>query len=198
MSDPNLLTQRQIQDLQDGHERLRKADTGASTGTSFPGAPQTNQLFFRTDLGWWCYYDGTRWLTVHETAHPLAISDAANPVTYSGAGNTITARSPYRGDYSLYVTRVATVTLVATTNNATNYWTYTLRAVVADGSSPTNVHTFNTSGDAAGAQSNHDAAPSVSPPVFASRNYFDIVVTKTLAPGALTFWSTVYYRMIVT
>ncbi len=26
MSDPNLLTQRQIQDLQDGHERLRKAD----------------------------------------------------------------------------------------------------------------------------------------------------------------------------
>ena len=29
MSDPNLTTQRQIQELQDGHERLRKADTTA-------------------------------------------------------------------------------------------------------------------------------------------------------------------------
>ncbi len=29
MSDPNLITQRQIQDLQDGHERLRKTDVSA-------------------------------------------------------------------------------------------------------------------------------------------------------------------------
>ncbi len=36
MSDPNLLTQRQIQDLQDGHERLRKADVAGVTTTYTP------------------------------------------------------------------------------------------------------------------------------------------------------------------
>ncbi len=197
MSDQNAM----LKLLLDNDQRLRQTETKETaligSGAAFPASPATGRVFFRTDLGWWCFYDGARWLTTFETAHPLAISDAANPVTYAGAGNTIVQRTPYRSDYSIYVTRVATVTLVATTNNGTNFWTYTLRAVVADGSSPTNIHTFTTAGDAAGAQSNHDAAPSVAPPVFASRNYFDIVVTKTLAPGALTLWSTVYYRLVV-
>lgn len=33
-------------------------------GTSFPGSPATNELFFRTDLGLDFFYNGTRWLSV--------------------------------------------------------------------------------------------------------------------------------------
>ncbi len=36
MSDPNLITQRQIQALEDGHERLRKADVPGVQGTWTP------------------------------------------------------------------------------------------------------------------------------------------------------------------
>jgi hypothetical protein len=36
--------------------------TDRNTGSAFPGSPATGLDFFRTDLGEWYYYDGTRWL----------------------------------------------------------------------------------------------------------------------------------------
>jgi len=39
------------------------AASGIPSGTSFPGSPATNTIFFRTDLGMPFYYDGTRWLS---------------------------------------------------------------------------------------------------------------------------------------
>ena len=31
-------------------------------GAAFPASPTTGDVYFRTDLGEWYYYDGTRWL----------------------------------------------------------------------------------------------------------------------------------------
>ncbi|MDQ2995471.1 MAG: hypothetical protein M3R61_00225 [Chloroflexota bacterium] len=183
------------------HDYAGSRDLGR--GTALPltadvrGGLLAGDRFFRTDLGWACYYDGTRWLTQHEVAHPLKINDTTAPVTYALAGNSVTVQSPYRSDFSLYIMRVSSITSVAATNNATNFWTYTLRALLADGTSATTIHTFTTAADAAGVGSSHDSAPSTTA-IISSRSYVDIVVTKTLSPGALTFWSTVYYRLIIT
>lgn len=165
-------------------------------GATKPSSWPISVPFFDTVAGFWVFWDGSRWLTVHETAHPLKINDTTAPVTYALAGNSITVQSPYRSDYSLYITRVASVTLVAATNNGTNFWTYSLRGLLADGTIALTIHTFSTAADAAGAQSAHDSAPNTNA-VVGSRSYFDIVVTKTLAPGALTYWSTVYYRLVI-
>lgn len=197
MSDPNLRTQQQIQALQDSMERLRKSDAGGAVGTAFPTGISSGFRFFRTDLGFLCYYDGTRWLTDFDTAHPLKINDATAPVTYAAAGSTITVQSAYRGDYGIYVTRVSAITTVATTNDGTNNWTVTLRASLA-GASVVTIHAFSTSADVAGTAATHDAAPSTLAAV-TNKNLFDVVVTKNNAPGAITINGlTVYYRLIVT
>jgi mRNA-degrading endonuclease toxin of MazEF toxin-antitoxin module len=36
---------------------------GVESGTAFPGSPDTNDRYFRTDRGIEYYYDGTRWLS---------------------------------------------------------------------------------------------------------------------------------------
>src|SRR3954469_18270944 len=119
MSDPNLSIQRQIQSLQFDVERIRKADTGLSAGTAFPSTPGTNLLFYRSDLGWLCYYDGTRWLTVHEYS-------AAFPQTAFTATSSFVIK-PIRQDYAPYITRLSAQLIVLTTNSAINFWTILLR-----------------------------------------------------------------------
>ena len=48
---------------------------GIATGTSFPGGPSTNDLFYRTDRALLYYYDGTRWLTLNEYSLTLGALD---------------------------------------------------------------------------------------------------------------------------
>ena len=55
MSDPNLLTQRQIQELQDGHERLRKADVPGVAMTYTPtytGLSTAGVTTYTTQIGY--------------------------------------------------------------------------------------------------------------------------------------------------
>lgn len=60
---------------------------GLASGTTFPGSPSTDDLFYRTDRDLLYYYDGTRWLTVNLYSQPLgnvanisATTDHWNPV----------------------------------------------------------------------------------------------------------------------
>ena len=45
---------------------------GIGSGTSFLLSPSAGDRYFGTDLGWLCYYAGTRWLTMHEYAVDLS------------------------------------------------------------------------------------------------------------------------------
>lgn len=55
-------------------------------GTSFPGSPADNDIYYRTDLDLLFFYDGTRWLSVqlfradmgHDTAQSLAATQAGH------------------------------------------------------------------------------------------------------------------------
>lgn len=191
MSDLNLAIQRQIQGLQVDVERIRKADTGLSAGTAFPSTPGTGLLFFRSDLGLLCYYDGTRWLTVHE--YDVIASYLA---TFSGTP-AASAVSALRTDYAPWFTRVVILTSVATTNNAGNFWTVTLQGLDITGASTTNIYQINTGAtpDVVGTRTNHEGTAGATP---ANRALLRVLMTSTGAPGNIELTATAFYRLIVT
>lgn len=189
MSDPNLAIQRQIQELQTDLERLRKADAGESAGTTFPATPQTDQRHYRPDLGWWCFYDGTRWLTVHEYEMNMPFFGGVFP--YAGASPATLLLTPSRND-TYYLTGARSYTLVNTTNDGANYWSFQLLDDNA-----TNLWAFSTSAQAAGAGTLQAQGLMG---VVTLTNFLNVnIVGKTGAPGALSVCNvTVWYRLVLT
>jgi hypothetical protein len=160
-----------------------------ASGTSFPTSPDTGEQFFRTDLGWLCYYDGTRWLTVEE--FPDFHSSIAAATTEGSKSAT-----RIRTDYAPWFTRLAVTTLVATTNNAANYWTIKINSHTKVSGASIAILTFNTSADSADANTDHEQDVTTNNP--SNYGMMWINCTKTLSPGALTAYLTLYYRLIVT
>lgn len=164
------------------------ANTTEASGTTFPSSPPTNMRFYRLDLGWWCFYDGTRWLTCHE----LGVQRGVTGLTVA----TSVPISDIRQDYAPYITRCTTGYIVATTNSVANFWTIAIRGVNTAYNAASSVHQFTTS--AAGlVWAQNDAAPSVSATP-ANRARIDVDLAVTGAPGSLSIYVAVYYRLIVT
>lgn len=162
------------------------------SGTSFPSQPDygNNRPFYRTDLGWWCYYDGTRWLTC------LEFNVQSQLVTgISADGNTYFA--VLRNDYTPYITRVSSITYVAATNDGTKYWTLITQGLNAAAGLTSNIDSFTTAADTAAVYTAHDHAPSVTSTP-ANYAWLRMNYTKTSTPGNLQFMVTVYYRLVVT
>lgn len=182
---------REFETLKRRVRELDRLENGLGGGAAFPASPTTGALFYRTDLGWLCYYDGTRWLTAHEGA-----IDSPVVTNISAAGQT--GLIPVRTDYELWVTKVAQWYLVATTNNGSNYWTITLRSVNSSYGGGSAVHTFNTSARTANVWYIEDGAPSATQNP-TENSGFDINLVKTAgAPGNLSIGMTVFFRLIVT
>ncbi len=165
-------------------------------GTAFPtagsdgGALQAGARFFRTDLGYLCYYDGTRWLTENEFEANLNWF-GLTALPYAGSGGTLIL-APTRADHQLYITRAALYAFTNGTNNGTNYWTFDLK------DSAGNVFwSPNTSAVAAGQYtvSAAIAALAASPNVA----YLNMTATKTGAPTSVgALHCTVHYRLVIT
>lgn len=178
--------------------RLRHVETferESMGGSAFPTGISTGFRFFRTDLGWWCYYDGTRWLTAHEyTAFILINTAAVSTTNFTSIGP-----AELRTDYAPYITRCVVSYNVAATNNGSNYWTIDIRGINAAYTVATTIHTTNTSAATAGTWNQNDAAPSTSATP-SNRSRLDILLTKTAGtPGNISCPSAmVYYRLIVT
>ncbi len=117
------------------------SSAGLNAGTSFPGSPATNDLFFRTDRGIIYYYDGTRWLSAAPFVLELAASDAIMP---TAAGDGRLRGVTWGTTYDLYLLSWYQNIYVNTTNNASNYMT--LNLIDETGGAVSNV---NTSADAA-------------------------------------------------
>jgi hypothetical protein len=164
--------------------------SGVSSGASFPGSPSAGNQYFRTDLGWLCYYDGSRWLTAFELSWstPLLADISSNSELYEAV---------IRGDYAVYVTRLSFETSVQPTNDATHYWSFLTRGRDAPLNNSTSIDTFDTHSDSAATYVAHDHAPSAT----ATPTYhylFGVGYTKVGTPGTLQFACTLYYRLIVT
>lgn len=178
--------------LADNDERLKQTETKevplSGAGTAFPASPPTGMRFFRTDLGFLCYYDGTRWLTVHE--YVIALPFADYTVSNSFA-NWIRVRSAN----NLYVTMASFTSRVSTTNNGTNFWTVSIEAQDQTFAAGTVLFQPTTAADTAGVFTSHELATTVAT---SSKVHFNLSVQTTLAPGTLRISWAVYYRLIIT
>lgn len=155
--------------------------------TAFPASPNTNDLYYRTDLDMLCYYDGVRWLTAHEYSADFMLFDSSPP--FSAAGTTVYAWAP-RLDYSLYITQARALTQVAATNNGSNYWTISLYR------DNTAIWTFNTSADTAATLYNKTSAiNAVHTPTTWMRYRID---SETGTAGNINMSGTLYYRLVIT
>lgn len=159
---------------------------GYAEGTSNPVSPALNDKFYRTDLNLLIYYDGTRWLTVHE--YSLGIGgqiDSANFAVYL----------PVRQGIQLYLTRFTCVTFVNGTSNGSNYWTVAL-SWRAEGNADTPLLNFATSADTGVNWISHDQDINSALPTTARA--LRIGGTRNGSPGQL-YWPThIFYRLIVT
>jgi hypothetical protein len=170
----------------DGTRLLGRGTAFPATG-DIPGGLQANDRFFRTDLGWLCYYDGARWLTVHEYAQPLTDYRRAT-IPFTGASGVLQI-GPVRTDgTNLAITRVAAYLDVLTTNNGANFWTLAFKT-----SAGTTIQGFSTAADGPGAAILKEFAINVP---YADPTYVTLEVTlRTGAPGSLVAHGVVWYRI---
>lgn len=187
MSDPTTL--RKLSDLERRLAALAALERPRTTyGAANPTGWPTNVPFYRTDLGWWIFYDGTRWLTVHEYEQALT-PYFRNTQPYSG-GATSLLLAPTRVDYGALATRVKVYLDVAATNNGANYWSFAVKY------GTTSVYTFDTSANSAGVAILKENAPNSVVTSPGAISTFD-VTGKTGAPGSVVVNCTIWYRLII-
>ena len=109
---------------------------GLSSGTSFPGSPLTNDLFYRTDRALLYFYNGTRWLTVNTYSQQYDL-------TQYGTAN-IEWPLPMGNLYDVWSVSLHISGFVGTGAPASNYRTYTMNYY--DGVSGAAVGSVNTTG----------------------------------------------------
>jgi len=181
-----------LTELRKGRRQLEQTEVKevrGGGGTTFPTGIASGFRFFRTDLGFDCYYDGTRWLTDFEM--PATILPITN-FSANGGSQLIGVRT----DYQLFGEKIAFWTRVNTTNNGTNFWTVSMRGIDTGVSSGTTLYSFDTSGDTAGIAVQRDVTPTTQVPT--NRTLLDCQFSKTLSPGTLDLTATLYYRLIIT
>lgn len=181
--------------LYENETRLKQTETKEvarfNRGTVNPTSWPNNVPFYRTDLGLWIYFDGTRWLTENEYMIPVqALTAFPGPGIVAG---TITA---LRTDYAPYFTRVETTATVTAPNNATNYWQVDIITINLAFAAVDVVYAYDTHLDTAGTRTLHaTSAPAIPAPT--NRQFIRGRFTTVLAPGALEMTISAFYRLII-
>ena len=167
---------------------------GVASGTSNPGAPTSGQQFFRTDLGRFIYYDGTRWLTVDVGNIALRQESAVTwPLT---ATTSAVHRGHLPTQNDLWLVSWETTSGVLTTNTGSAYWTGVVRKYNSAGGGDTDIATFNTSADAADTYYRKTVAIGALVGSFVG---LYTVATKTSTPGNYRFHGgSIRYREVIT
>ena len=175
-----------------GHDFLPgyKPETHIHITNTYPTTATTNQTIFIDGSTY--YYDGTQWLSTEETV-----------VYFSIENNTTDPYDPVEwrvNDSQNYVvTRWNIWTMVATTNDTSNFWW--VRATFGDitGSGTAAPYIVSTNNDTADVLTDHDFDWTSSPQTPSSSKYGAIGVQADIlagSPGALTFYSSMHIRYI--
>lgn len=160
-------------------------------GSANPSPWPNNLPFFRTDLGWWIYNDGTRWLT--EDEYMIPVETLQNHV---GPGILAGPVSILRTDYAPYFTRVETAATVTAPNNATNYWQVDIITINLAFAAVDVIYAYDTHLDTAGTRTLHaTSAPAIPNPT--NRQFIRGRFTTVLAPGALEMTISAWHRLII-
>lgn len=173
---------------------------GIAKGTSFPGTPATNDLFYRTDLGMLAYYDGTRWLTVNRYHLPIPPASTLSATgDYSASNGAAFRAAVWNGVYDLYLVDFYAMTYVASGNTGAAYWTVGLSKETKGAAySATSIVTASTgtTPDTNAQFTVHTVAINA----LLGTGYGTLIValTKTSTPGNLTCSFGVTYRLVLT
>lgn len=167
------------------------SSSGYAEGTAFPSSPTTGDKFYRTDLNWLCFYDGTRWLTCTEYSEPIALASKIFISSIPDASGHIAVRR----DFQPYITTMTNSIRVSTTSNGSNFWTINLLRYNSSSATST-VHTFNTSTLTAGVYTN--MKQTINSPLDSSAFFLAVEFARTGSPGLLGIFSSLQYRLIVT
>ena len=179
------------------------AGSGAGTpaGTSFPGSPSTNDLFFRTDLSYLFFYDGTRWLSQQQFV--VSIPDRVGGTNLGGVSATTarvlrTGAPPLQGTSDIYIQgwRINYFVSGGTALSASHKWVVTLNKLDS-ALSATAVSTITIDGGTSSIFREDTTAPNV---LLTRATYLVLEVdcTKTGTPGNLIFDSKLAYRLVAT
>ena len=174
-----------------GSGNLVVGGSGYSEGTSFPGSPASGDKFYRTDLNWLCFYDGTRWLTVHEYLADFANQQTLQPITTQSYFASVALRR----DYGVYLTRFHGSYYIGPTNNGSNYRTLNL---VWGNSASSETTLYTTDSSAAAASTNIEWSIAINSVITSSAFYLAINNTRTGLPSGLYGNFAIAYRLIVT
>lgn len=180
--------------LYDNEGRLKQTETKevplSGAGTAFPSSPPTGMRFWRTDLNFLCFYDGTRWLTINEYVILRGYLDQAGSASFADIFD-------YRQDYAPYFSRVTFTSRVSTTNDGSNYWTIAFKSYNLAFGASTTIYSIDTSADAVNTYIQRDAAATTPNPANIDHLVLDLSITAG-APGTLRIIPYVCYRLIVT
>lgn len=160
-------------------------------GTSFPGSPVTDDLFYRTDRDLLYFYDGTRWLTTHLYEWPVGFSDALVPFT----ATVVAARAglPEASVYDLWLVELRSVFIVAaggTALGASHKWVLTYNKQPA----ASLIATINID---SGASNVYRTIVASIGALLGTTNYaVDATATKTGTPGNLYAFGILVFRMV--
>jgi hypothetical protein len=149
-------------------------------GTKFPSSPATGDLFYRTDLGVLCEWDGARWLGGQRQI-PLVPWVGAGP--WSANASALLVPAPG----ATIIASINIVAHVATTNSATNYWILEFLNILAAIGSP-----MSTAANSPGVmiylnQSFGEVA---------ANNYLFLQLTKSGSPGSIYASALLTYRIV--
>ena len=162
----------------------------SSAGTVFPTGIPTGFRFWRTDLGFECYYDGSQWLTVQEYICDMSF-ETDTALNYA-VTTTFVRLGLIHSDYKVYLTRGEMLIFISGTNNGTNYMIYTIKD-----SSATTVWTFDTSADGTGVNLSKTTNSFTQPG--AARTYLELDMARFGVPTAQTpRFPVIFYRLVVT
>lgn len=179
----NAITQNGVAVSLNGHTH-----TGIARGTAFPTspAPVLGDEFTRTDFGFSCYYDGTRWLG---PVSPIPFQLwAGAPPPYTAANAILFYPAPQ--SLSFVVNSLTYGVFIATTNNASNYWTIVLE---------TDTGAIDTRTTASLAANTITTIPVTTiSGVKTANTYMRITISKTGSPGGLTITANLNHRRVYT
>lgn len=166
-----------------------------NSGTSFPANKATGDRYWRTDLGLEFYWDGTRWVTTQLFSTPLVLRDDPS-FPYTATATPLLSCRDGRLN-GMFITTWRVDTTVATTNEATKYWTGQLVSYTA-ADAPTNVgSSFSTATDGVSTHVLHSVT--VDAVLAATEFLLAVTFTKVSTPGGLyPSGATVDYRLIAT
>jgi hypothetical protein len=166
------------------------------SGTSFPGSPSTNQIYFRTDRQIEYFYDGTRWLSTQLFDLTLAIRSAA---ALSGA---VDFNVPINSKHSLNGIWVDSIegafVPVTVAQSGTNFYTLTcslftsgsLTATTLTLTGTSDTKTFTTTGPW------YEMAVTIGQAITTGPFLFQAHMAPSGTPGTYFFAAVVTYRLI--